>query len=307
MASSPVPILDHIVLLVPHDRLVSLPAWVTDAFTVLTGGRHADGVTENKLILFQDGVYIEIIAFVPGKEEERKSHKWGSRLEGHIVDWATTLRGSSPLAAEEGKEGSRLEPEDAFRIIQERVKAAETGIEYSDLVPGGRITPAGTELKWSTSSPAFSQTRSADGFIGGELPFWCLDRTPRPLRVPHHIPQNVEHPSQASGVHAVSVFIKDRALFESASKTYAALYGEAGQEVTSSEGHKTREWALQVPETSRKAKRVFSLILYEPLPSSPKTPDVFVKLSLFSSSGARKIQGTFVDDWPLTIDLVSPV
>ena len=64
---APTPILDHIVILVPHETLTNLPPWLTDAFTVLEGGRHADGVTENKLILLQDGVYFELIAFVPGK------------------------------------------------------------------------------------------------------------------------------------------------------------------------------------------------------------------------------------------------
>lgn len=91
MAASPAPILDHIVILVPHKTRLQLPSWLTDAFTVLTGGRHADGVTENKLILFQDGVYLELISFLPGKEEERTSHTWGQCREGHIIDWANTL------------------------------------------------------------------------------------------------------------------------------------------------------------------------------------------------------------------------
>lgn len=58
------PALDHIVLLVPNETLANLPAWITDAFTVLDGGAHAGGETENKLIVFQDGSYIELISFV---------------------------------------------------------------------------------------------------------------------------------------------------------------------------------------------------------------------------------------------------
>lgn len=130
------PILDHIVLLVPHQTLLNLPSWLSDAFTVLDGGRHADDVTENKLILFQDGVYLELIAFISGKETERRSHRWGQRREGHIIDWANILHSESDLA-----------------VIRGRVASAESGIKYSEPVSGGRLRPDGTELKWAISAP----------------------------------------------------------------------------------------------------------------------------------------------------------
>lgn len=136
-------ILDHIVILVPHSTLLNLPTWLTDAFAISSGGRHADGVTENRLILFSDGVYLELIAFVPGKEAERARHRWGDRREGTIVDWASTLH------AEEGLD-----------IVRDRVKSTGTGFEYKEAVDGGRTRPDGVELKWVISSWTHSWRRS---------------------------------------------------------------------------------------------------------------------------------------------------
>lgn len=90
------PCLDHVVLLLPYAQLQDLPAWVTNNFTVSEGGKsailattphifwahkrflgkHADGKTENKLILFRDGSYLELIAFVNDDPEKRKGHWW---------------------------------------------------------------------------------------------------------------------------------------------------------------------------------------------------------------------------------------
>lgn len=74
------PVLDHIVLLVPHKILENLPAWITNAFTVLDGGAHAGGEIVNELIIFQDGSYIELISFVRGLSPEKPArHRWGGR------------------------------------------------------------------------------------------------------------------------------------------------------------------------------------------------------------------------------------
>lgn len=53
------PRLDHIIFLVPYASLTTLPLWITDNFAITPGGQHADGQTENKLICFEDGSYLE--------------------------------------------------------------------------------------------------------------------------------------------------------------------------------------------------------------------------------------------------------
>jgi hypothetical protein len=92
-------LLDHIVILVPHSFLTSPPAWFTNVFVPYPGGRHADGLTENTLVLFPDGSYIEFIAFVPGVDPgKREKHKWGRKAEFSVVDWALTLPRARAMA-----------------------------------------------------------------------------------------------------------------------------------------------------------------------------------------------------------------
>ncbi|OCL03243.1 hypothetical protein AOQ84DRAFT_392409, partial [Glonium stellatum] len=78
----PPPQLDHIVILLPHADLLNPPAWLTKHFTISPGGRHADNRTENKLILFQDGSYIELIAFIDDDPARRAGHWWGDASPG---------------------------------------------------------------------------------------------------------------------------------------------------------------------------------------------------------------------------------
>lgn len=286
---APTPILDHIVILVPHETLTNLPHWLTDAFTVLEGGRHADGVTENKLILLQDGVYFELIAFVPGKEEERKSHRWGARRPGHIVDWANTLHS-----------------EDDLQVIRDRIKAANTGIQYSSPTPGGRIKPDGTELKWVISSPYLDKAPGIDDFVGGDVPFWCLDRTPRENRVPFHVGNNVGHPSGALGVHQVSISVRQQALFEILKATYDALNGSNGTQVEEPTGSRAFSWPIGVLESVGDGASQATLLLVQTASGSfsDDGDDVFVNISLKSDKDSGSVGGHLGDEkWKIQLDL----
>lgn len=286
---APTPILDHVVILVPHKTLTNLPHWLTDAFTVLEGGRHADGVTENKLILFKDGVYFELIAFVPGKEEERKSHRWGARRSGHIVDWANTLHS-----------------EDDLEVIRDRIRTASTGIQYSSPTSGGRIKPDGTELKWIISSPHLDEAAGIDDFVGGEAPFWCLDRTPRENRVPFHVEHNVKHPSGALGVHQVSIFVREQALFGPLKATYDALNGTEGAQVEEHTGSRAFSWPIGVLESVDGGASQPTLLLIQIAPgaSTDGGGDVFVNISLRSNNDSGSVGGHLGDEkWKIQFDL----
>ncbi|KAJ3494424.1 hypothetical protein NLG97_g4085 [Lecanicillium saksenae] len=181
------PLLDHIVILVEHNTLTGIDERLHGMFTVAPGGRHADGLTWNRLILFEDGVYIELIAFFDTVDpDERKKHRWGTLPEGTIIDWACSLH-----------------EEKDFVCIQREVLKAKSGWLYSDPVPGGRERPDGTVLEW-----AIGAATAADGtpVFPGTLPFWCLDRTPRKLRVPYESsPELTNHPSGAKGVSRVVI------------------------------------------------------------------------------------------------------
>ncbi|OAA53663.1 hypothetical protein ISF_08602 [Cordyceps fumosorosea ARSEF 2679] len=228
------PLLDHIVILVGHHALTSIDERLDGLFTVAPGGRHADGLTWNRLILFEDGSYIELIAFFETIDpEQRKKHRWGSLRDGTIVDWACSLH---------------LEKD--FKHIQEQVSGAETGYAYSDPVPSGRERPDGTVLNWSIGA-----AMSPDGtpVFPGTLPFWCLDRTPRELRVPYESsPELTSHPSGARGVSRIlieapvgdSSHLKD---------VYTAIYDPKSARINKD------EWLFHVPSGARIGRQTISM------------------------------------------------
>ncbi|KAJ0160406.1 hypothetical protein CTA2_8023 [Colletotrichum tanaceti] len=272
------PLLDHIVILLPHQVLASLPSWISSEFTILTGGRHADGRTENKLVILADGTYLELISFVEGLgDEERLEHKWGPKPDGTVIDWAYSL-----------------EEESGFAAIQERVRKAQPVAVYDDPVLGGRIRPDGTELKWAVALPAGAGAgagTASDGAVErGELPFWCFDRTPRELRVPNHVAENTRHPSGALGVCSLAVDVGREEL----KRAYAGINGRAG------EGDDGGRWAFDVPVRQFDDPRH---LLVETVPGG-RGPSI--RLSLYTAAGTprRTIAGDLGGGVSVAIDLV---
>jgi len=162
------PTLDHVILLV---------ASVTDAmnefasrgFTVIRGGTHSDGLTENALFILSDGMYVEIIAFLPaqpGEDEaitkKRESHWWWGRPLG-FIDWA--------LGPAEMQSTS----------IVQMINNDRAGLRYSVPVGGGRRTAQGIQINWNVTVPELESCGPR-----GRLPFFCEDvpKDSRYLRVP---------------------------------------------------------------------------------------------------------------------------
>ncbi|WVF68291.1 hypothetical protein IAT40_003056 [Kwoniella sp. CBS 6097] len=179
--------LDHVVVLLPLDHLRNPPSWLTDNFTIIPGGKHAGGVTENSLILLQDGVYIELISFSEGTSEEgRAKHFWGKKPYG-IIDYAFTISVPS---------GSDIEAEfDKLRAVWKGAGVDE-GLIPSRLAHGGRTRPDGTKIEWRIAFPQSEKSR-------GTANFWCIDVTSRELRVPLS-KETTSHPSEAKGVASLS-------------------------------------------------------------------------------------------------------
>lgn len=171
--------LDHIVILLPISQLHSLPSWLSDNFTISPGGTHADGRTENVLILLGDGVYIELIAFTSTTSpESRATHRWGKKPYG-VVDYAFTL-------------DSKDTTTDYKTLVEQwNREVVDQGLYAKGLVAGGRTRPDGTVLKWEIAAPHGDNT--------GKANFWCLDVTPRELRVPLS-KKGTTHPSGVVGV-----------------------------------------------------------------------------------------------------------
>lgn len=183
--------LDHIVIGVSDlDRAAA--SFQQAGFQVTPGGEHSSGNTHNVLVTFQDGAYLELIAFKDGKADP--AHKWGQRLasgEG-FLDFALA--------------GSDLESE-AKRLDQ-------AGIAHNGVRPLGRLRPDGQRIDWLLLNP--------DNDIY-PIPFLIDDVTPRELRVPGG--SAADHSLGVSGVSGVRLLVPD---LDAAAAKFAALLDTPG-------------------------------------------------------------------------------
>ncbi|KAF3080677.1 hypothetical protein TWF102_002130 [Orbilia oligospora] len=188
-----VALLDHIIVLVPHAELKDPPKSLTDNFNITNGGRHADGKTENKLIVFKDGSYIELISFINDLPENRAGHWWGSKPYG-IVDWAFT---------------NQIDYKSNYEALISRLADTQRGSPgaYSYATPqlGGRIRPDGVKLEWAVTFPTKKEGEDTETTRPSNLPFYCHDITPRDNRVNGE----TEHPCGAVGIREVLALVDD--------------------------------------------------------------------------------------------------
>lgn len=177
--------LDHVVIAF-HDLEKAIADWQAQGYTVVRGGRHPGRTSHNALVAFEDGSYVELIAWVEPNPAER---------------WSTML-----LRHGEGLMDFALLPESVPRAIDE---ARSRGLHLNGPIDGGRVRPDGRELKWQTAR----QTTF-------DLPFLCGDVTPRELRVPAGDAR--KHANGAKGIAKVSVAVVDP---DASLARYEALLG----------------------------------------------------------------------------------
>jgi hypothetical protein len=81
--------LDHIVILLPVSEtpevLFEHAQRFKKIFTLLRGGFHTGGKSQNILVSLADGVYLELIAFTSTPSE---GHRWNHRKPTRIIDFA---------------------------------------------------------------------------------------------------------------------------------------------------------------------------------------------------------------------------
>ncbi len=180
--------LDHLVILVRNlDRAVR--GYEELGFTVTPGGEHADGLTRNALVPFEDGSYLELVAFLD--LEDPRDNVWGWRAflpsGGGLIDYCAA---SDDLRAD-------------TLSLQER------GFEVDGPTDGGRRLPDGTEIRWRVAR------LRQDGRL---QPFLIEDVTPRSLRVPGG--SAAEHPNGATGIARLELVARDA---RAAASSLAAL------------------------------------------------------------------------------------
>lgn len=210
--------LDHVVMLLPYEMVKNPPGWLTDHFIISPGGRHADDKTENKLVLFPDGTYLELIAFIDDDPERRKGHWWDKDFG--VVDWALTTSDDSF-------------PE--LPAIKERLAKTDTEISYKSPQEGGRRRPDGKELAWRVTFPVNCSR--------GSIPFWCNDVSPREWRVPVS-KDNTKHPSGTLGTAGVELRTTSHARLTTATAA-----------ILDSDLKKESEFGIDVPHQVPTAKK----------------------------------------------------
>ena len=179
--------LDHLVILVRDLQLASAD-YECLGFAVTPGGEHADGLTRNALVPFEDGTYFELVSFLD--PEDPTDNVWGWRgfypQEG-LIDYCVA---SDDLDSE-----------------ARRLESLGFGVAGPD--DGGRRLPDGTNIRW----------RSARIRQEGRIfPFLIEDLTPRELRVPGG--PATRHPNGATGVSRLEISASDP---EEATTSLAAL------------------------------------------------------------------------------------
>ena len=177
--------LDHIVIAVA-DLDAAHADYTKLGFTVIRGGEHANGITHNVLVVFQDGAYLELIAW---------------KRPGPGMRWSDVYQASG-----EGFVDHALLPDDIAAVVS---GAQSRGLDIEDPQPGGRNRPDGERLEWKTArSP------------GSDVPFLCGDVTPRRLRVQEGDVRR--HPNGVTGVAEITIAVRDVA---ASLDRYAALLG----------------------------------------------------------------------------------
>ena len=157
-----------------------------------------DCKTENKLICFEDGSYIELIAFINDLPQHRAGHHWGDKKSG-IIDFALT---------------SDEEAGTYWEGLNERLEKSGVSERYKHPAAGGRLRDDGIEVRWQVTFPPEMMQR-------GEVPFLCHDVTARELRAPV-TKEALTHPCGAYGLKNLSVILPlERIAY--LEKVYAAL------------------------------------------------------------------------------------
>ncbi len=182
--------LDHVVL-VTLDLASTVADWRERGFSVHMGGAHAGGLSENALVGFADGSYVELFAFVH-LARARGTHQWAPVAE-RGGGWADFALESNDLAQD---------------------TAALADLVARPMEDGGRTRPDGLRIAW----------RSAR--LVAPLPFLIEDVTARELRVPSG--DAATHANGTNGIARVVLGARDPALL---ARRYARLRVRGAPEI----------------------------------------------------------------------------
>jgi hypothetical protein len=182
--------LDHLVISV-NDLQGAMQDFADAGFRVQYGGQHADGITENALILFADGSYLELIALTEAHERGESSFKQLLRETG------------------EGFTGYAFYSD---ALVDDLNAMEARGITISPVRQGGRARPDGLVLQWRMAQLDKQSS-----------PFIIQDDSPREWRVPA-FGEAVQHENGAMGIDALHMHCTN---FDASVARYQAIGGSS--------------------------------------------------------------------------------
>lgn len=183
--------LDHVVVVVPSLELAGRE-FARAGFSVLPGGRHDAVPTENALVGFADGSYLELLAARdPETRTELGRLRASERWESHLRGVSAVARRFLPLLA--GPDGVADWVLRSDSIARDGARLRQAGVVASGPVEMSRERPGGERIAWQLLLP--------ESFLH---PFRITDRTPRERRVPRDAAATT-HPNGARGVSVVLV------------------------------------------------------------------------------------------------------
>ena len=182
--------IDHVAIVV-NELESAIASYSRAGFTVVRGGKHPIG-THNALIAFNDGSYLELIAFL----KLRTGHRWQAALEkgSGIVDFC-------------------MSTDDLGADIESMRRA---GAKIGDPSSLTRDRPDGYHLSWVLAIP--------EAPFNGQVPFLIKDDTPRDERVP----RERSHPNGATGIRTLAIAVNDPGM---TSRYYARVLGRPGRPI----------------------------------------------------------------------------
>lgn len=183
--------IDHLVIAVP-DLGGAIAGYRELGFTVVPGGRHPGVGTDNALIVFRDGAYLELLGF----HEPRPDHRWWSPLQrgGGLVDFCVQTDDLTGDA----------------KILR------QAGVDMGEPERRNRHRPDGVEVRWVTAL--------ARGAHRGVSPFLLAEDGLREARVP----VERSHANGVAGIGTVTVVVDG---LPSVRRWYAEVLGRSGSEL----------------------------------------------------------------------------
>ena len=182
--------LDHVVIVVSSLAEASR-SFAAAGFTVTPGGRHDAIPTENALVAFADGSYLELLAARDAAtRDELRALRTGKGWERHLKGVSAIARRFLPSLAGADGVADWVLTGGAARSRAAALRAL--GVKASGPLAMTRERADGVRLAWELLLP---ESRLH--------PLWIADRTPREQRVPGGAA--AAHANGATGIAAVRV------------------------------------------------------------------------------------------------------